>query len=109
MRPSGFDFALAKRLVRPRQPLHYQSFISAAAPESVRIEEKLGGPGPLQLPYHKINQHLCAATITAADLHNPSEQQIEFQSLFGDLAPTCTTILFDTYYCCSVCLQRAAL
>lgn len=84
MRPLGFAFALAKRLVRPRQPLYYQSFISEAAPESVRTEEELGGPGPLQLPYHKINQHLCATFISAADLHNPSEQQIEFQSPFRD-------------------------
>lgn len=63
MRPLGFD---GRKLgaPTPHRPLDYQSFISASAPESAGAESS-GGPIPLQLPHHKINQHLSAAAITA--------------------------------------------
>lgn len=61
-RPLGFD-GQTLGAPTPRRPLDYQSFISELAPEAAGAESS-GGPGPLQLPHHEINQHLSAAALT---------------------------------------------
>lgn len=85
-RPLGFD-GRTLSAPTPHRPLDYQSFISALAPEAAGAESS-GGPSPFQLPHHEINQHLCAAAITALTYIIPlcSSSSVK-QQTFGDLAP----------------------